>query len=148
MQRYNNRGYHGLLDWRLGLGFLRGLLDGDWRAGLDKNWSGYRELSDWPRLAEEAAEELRRLDPNRRTVEKHGPLELQVVLRPIGGTREAYIVVHPFWRLDDASLTTGALSETMASLSADRIFFVDTFEVARRPVRALEYARDRVPNTP
>src|SRR5260221_4633081 len=32
LQRYNNRGYHGLLDWRLGLSFLRCLLDGQWQA--------------------------------------------------------------------------------------------------------------------
>ncbi len=148
MQRYNNRGYHGLLDWRLGLGFLRGMLDSDWRAGLDGNWAGYRELSDWLRLANEAAEELRRLDPNRRTIEKHGPLELPVVFRPVGGAREANVIVHPFWSLDDSSLATGPLMETVASIPADRIFFVDTFEITRRPVRALEHARSRPPNTP
>jgi len=79
LQRYNNRGFHGLLDWRLGIGFLRAMLDATWQAGLDGRWSAYRELADWPRLAREAAEELRRLDPDRRRVELLGPLELPVL---------------------------------------------------------------------
>jgi hypothetical protein len=82
LQRYNNRGFHGLLDWRLGLGFLHGMLDPTWRAGLDGRWDAYRELSDWPRLAMEAAEEIRRLDPENRQVQRCGPLELPVLSRP------------------------------------------------------------------
>src|SRR5690606_19391348 len=38
LQRYGNRTYHGLLDWRLGLSALRLFLDGRWSVGLDGNW--------------------------------------------------------------------------------------------------------------
>jgi Lhr-like helicase len=143
LQRYNNRGYHGLLDWRLGLSFLRCLLDGQWHAGLDGDWTSGRELSDWPRLACDSAEELRRMDPRRRTVERHGPLDLPVLRRQDGGRVEAFLIVHPFWRLDSPSLQQGSLGETFRLMRADAIYFVDTFEVARRPVRALDHARNR-----
>ncbi|SEE27416.1 Helicase conserved C-terminal domain-containing protein [Rhizobiales bacterium GAS191] len=148
LQRYNNRGYHGLLDWRLGLGFLRSLLDDRWRAGLDGDWSSARELADWPRLAAELAEELRRLDPERRRVVQCGPLDLPVLLRPNGGGEDAYVMVHPFWRLDETALAAGPLAETAAAARGRHVYFVDTFDAARRPVRALDYARTRNPELP
>jgi Lhr-like helicase len=143
LQRYNNRGYHGLLDWRLGMSFLRCLLNGQWRAGLDGDWNSGRELSDWHRVARESAEELRRMDPGRRTVERHGPLDLPVLLRQGGPLMEAFLIVHPFWRLDSQSLQQGRLGETLRLIQTDAIYFVDTFEVTRRPVRALDLARNR-----
>jgi hypothetical protein len=145
LQRYNNRGYHGLLDWRLGLSFLRCLLDSGWQAGLDGNWNSGPELSDWPRLAQESAEELRRMDPGRRTVDRQGPLDLSVVHRQDGGRVQGFLIVHPFWRLDSHSLQRGNLGETVRSMNVDEVFFVDTFEIARRPVRALDHARNRQP---
>ena len=148
LQRYNNRGYHGLLDWRLGLGFLRSLLDNRWRAGLDGDWTSANELSDWPILASEAAEELRRLDPNRRRVVKCGPLDLPVLLRPNGRGTDAYVMAHPFWRLDEPALARGPLAQTAAATPGQKVYFVDTFDVARRPVKALEYARTRISHLP
>ena len=132
LQRYNNRGYHGLLDWRLGFGFLRSPLDDRWRAGLDGNWTSANELADWLILATEAAEELRRLDPNRRRVVRCGQLNLPVLLRPNGGGEDAYVMVHPFWRLDETALAHGPLAETAAAAPWQNVYFVDTFDVARR----------------
>lgn len=148
LQRYNNRGYHGLLDWRLGIGFLRGLLDPSWRAGLDGRFADWPELADWPALAENAAQEVRRLDPQRRRVEHIGPLGLPIVIRPHAGGTEAYMVVHPFWRLDAGSLAMGSLADSLRATSADTVWFLDTFDVARRPVKALENARSRVAHWP
>ncbi|WP_292448097.1 DEAD/DEAH box helicase [Mesorhizobium sp.] len=147
MQRYNNRGYHGLLDWRLGMGFIRAMLESGWTAGLDGRWAT-PELMDWPRLACEAAEEVRRLDPDNRQVEHHGPLDLPVLLRPHGDGHEAFVIVHPFWRLDHASVTQGPLADTVRSVRsrAQHVYFVDTFDVARRPVKAIEQARLRTPD--
>jgi hypothetical protein len=147
LQRYNNRGYHGLLDWRLGIGFLRGMLDPHWRAGLDGDWRSCPELADWPRMAAEAAEEVRRLDPDRRRVQRYGPLDLPVLLRPHGDRVEAFVLVHPFWRLDEGAVASGPLAETVEALAADAnaVYFVDTFDVARRPVKAIQNARDRAP---
>jgi hypothetical protein len=148
LQRYNNRGYHGLLDWRLGIGFLRALLDPSWRAGLDGRFADYPELADWPSLADKAAQEVRRLDPDKRRVKRCGPLDLPVVLRPFSGGTEGFVVVHPFWRLDDQSLASGPLAETLAAVPADTVCFLDSFDVARRPVKALENARNRLPAWP
>ncbi len=144
LQRYNNRGWHGLLDWRLGIGFLRGMLESNWVAGLDGDFASKPDLADWPRLAMEAAEHLQRLDPDRRAIEVHGPLSLPVLLKPDGaGGREAYVMVHPFWRLDETAVAAGPLSATVRSIETDQVWFADTFDVARRPVKAIERARLR-----
>jgi Lhr-like helicase len=147
MQRYNNRGYHGLLDWRLGLGFLRALGSTEYNAGLDGRWL-HRELADWPKLAAEAAEEVRRLDPEKRRVEHHGPLNLPVLYRPQGGRTEAFVLVHPFWRLDRSSISRGPLAETAKAANSDAVYFIDAFDIVRRPVKALQFARDRPLDNP
>jgi hypothetical protein len=88
------------------------------------------------------------MDASRRTAERVGPLELPVLLRQDGGRVEGFLIVHPFWRLDSQSLQRGSLGETIRSIHANEIFFVDTLEVARRPVRALDHARNRPPESP
>ncbi len=148
LQRYNNRAYHGLLDWRLGIGFLRGMLDSKFQAGLDGRFEIHPELADWPQLAAEAAEEVRRLNPIHRRVVHCGPLSLPVLTQPFAGGTEAFVLVHPFWRLDPASLTSGPLRDTINLAPADNVYFVDTFDVARRPVKAIEHARNRTPEVP
>ena len=141
IQRYGNRGYHGLLDWRLGLSFLRCLLDSDHRVGLDGNFESYPELKDWPELAKQAAQDIQRLDPNKRKVVYYGPLQLPVVLHNIDSVNpEAFIIVHPFWNVVD-----DIASEIQKTLSLiDKQFsirFIDTFETNRRLMGALEYVR-------
>lgn len=142
MQRYNNRGYHGLLDWRLGVAFLRSCLDGNWAAGLDGNWSA-PEIADWQEIAFRSAGELQQLDPVNRTVSVVGTLGLPVVTERKGGVESAFTIVHPFWRLDEASTTSGLLGEAVGHLGTTNVYFVDTFEAARRPVKATEFAKLR-----
>jgi hypothetical protein len=142
MQRYNNRGYHGLLDWRLGLGFLRACLDDRWTAGLDGDWSA-REISDWRGIAVRAAEEIQQLDPVNRSLQSIGTLGLSAVVERKGGTESAFVIVHPFWRLDEASVANGLLGEALQEIAGKKVYFVDTFEAARRPVKATEFAKLR-----
>lgn len=142
MQRYNNRGYHGLLDWRLGLGFLRSCLEEQYRVGLDGDWTA-PEISDWTEIAARSAEEIRQLDPVNRTVEIRGELELPFVIERKGDTVVSFAIVHPFWRLDDESTTNGLLGEALDTTNGERLCFIDTFEAARRPVKAVEFAKAR-----
>ncbi|WP_180055201.1 MULTISPECIES: DEAD/DEAH box helicase [unclassified Acinetobacter] len=142
IQRYGNRGYHGLLDWRLGLSFLRCLLDTNHRVGLDGDFEQYPELRDWPLLARQAALDIQRLDPNRRTVVFYGPLQLPVVLHDHESVNpEAFIIVHPFWNVvDDIALE---IQETLSLIDKTcSIRFIDTFETNRRLMGALEYVRN------
>ena len=98
-------------------------------------------------LAAEAAEELRRLHPNQSRVVKCGPLSLPVLVQQRGGAEVAYVMVHPFWRMDESALAAGPLADTVAAAPGREVYFVDTFDVARRPVKALDLARTRNPRS-
>ncbi|MFO0406748.1 MAG: helicase-related protein, partial [Labrys sp. (in: a-proteobacteria)] len=141
MQRYGNRHYHGLLDWRLGLGFLRAMAEPRYRSGLDGVWDAYPELVDWYRIAEQTAEEISRLNPSTRTPTVLGGLPTVRV-----DTKEGvcfYAIVHPFWRTEDADRKRGPLAQAIAAAKGAKIHFVDSFEAGRRPVAALETAKSR-----
>lgn len=135
LQRYDNRGYHGLLDWRLGLSFLRCLMEPQHRAGLNGDFERSPELRDWPQLAEQAAHDIQRLNPAKREIQMLGPLNLPVVL----DNEDAFVVVHPFWDVQH-SLSEEILKTMEAVNGRLSVKFIDTFEASRRLMSALDYA--------
>jgi DEAD/DEAH box helicase domain-containing protein len=130
LQRYGNRSYHGLLDWRLGLGFSRALIDPDYAAGADGNFSA-PEIADWRWMAEEALVRVAR-----------GTSDLEVItgsalpalrLKRSGGN--AVIAIHhPFWRIEGA---ISPLIEQMHLLHPGPVRLIDSFELARRPFQSI-----------
>ena len=128
LQRYGNRSYHGLLDWRLGLSMLRVLVDERWRVGLDGDWSAAAEVRDWPTKTLESAEAIAGLSPDKREVELTGRLSLPTIR--LKNESKRFVLVHPFWSL-----------ESVRSLVADgfkgETFAVDSFQATRRPQKAL-----------
>jgi hypothetical protein len=58
------------------------------------------------------------------------------------------VFVHPFWSLQFGAPESKALARTVSDLGAGNVFFVDTFEAARRPVLALDAAKARPADTP
>ena len=56
---YNNRGFHHVLDWRLGVGILRLMLDENYDFGFDTNTrANYEELQDWNHIVHECAKKF------------------------------------------------------------------------------------------
>lgn len=56
---YNNRGFHHVLDWRLGVGILRLMLDENYDFGFDINTrANYKELQDWNHIIHECAKKF------------------------------------------------------------------------------------------
>src|SRR5690606_6404714 len=62
LQRYNNRNLHGLLDWRLGLGYLRAISDPGYHCGFDGDYSFF-ELSDWAAASRDLAQQTKTFIP-------------------------------------------------------------------------------------
>lgn len=57
---YSNRGFHHVLDWRLGVSILRLMLDPNFDCGFNPaTRANYQELSDYDRLVSECAKKLR-----------------------------------------------------------------------------------------
>lgn len=131
LQRYGNRTFHGLLDWRLGLSFLRVLLDSSWQAGLDGNWDGAPELADWPTQTELLAASILGLQPDRFEPEigRVGRLELPTIVTKRGAL-ERFVFVHPFWSIQ-------SVTESLGDGFVGATHFVDTFQAVRRPLHAL-----------
>lgn len=133
LQRYGNRSYHGLLDWRLGLSMLRLFVRSDWEAGLDGNWDAAPELKDWPRDAASIADDIAGLSPDRFTTGSVGTLQLPAVIAT-GAKAERFVLVHPFW-------SHAAVSRTLNDGFEGKTRFVDSFNGSRRPQRVIEMAR-------
>lgn len=131
LQRYGNRSLHGLLDWRLGLAYLRAMLHPDFACGLDGDFTSFAELRDWKELANRYAALVEAYLPRtiRRTV---GRLNLPAFSLDAHATKWA-TVVHPLWRREGLTSVLEVGDDTV---------FIDTFELARRPLSAIDRARN------
>lgn len=141
VQQYQNRRYHPLLDWRLAISYLRGMTDPRYACGLDGNFDAYPELRGWLEKAHSLAQAVVSMRP--RTL-RYGRAGLGGRLpcieeRTVDGRMERrYAVVHPLWRLDQASIREFGIEP-----DGNPLCFVDTFDLERRPLNALRFAATR-----
>ncbi|MFL9869546.1 DEAD/DEAH box helicase [Paraburkholderia fungorum] len=133
MQRYGNRSYHGLLDWRLGISMLRVFLDASWKVGLDGDWNQAPELADWPILAWRSAEDIVALSPDLYQLVPAGRLQLPSI--QVRNSTRRFVVVHPFW-------ARAAAMKVVDDGFRGTTLLVDTFQAVRRPQRVLHAAQD------
>jgi len=141
VQQYQNRRYHPLLDWRLALSYLRGMIDPRYSCGLDGDFDTHPELRGWPAKAHDLAQAVASMRPRTLRYGRAGTGGRLPCLeeRSVDGRLERrYVVVHPLWRLDAASVREfGVVSD------GNPLFFVDTFDLERRPLNALKFAATR-----
>jgi DEAD/DEAH box helicase domain-containing protein len=144
LQRYGNQPYHGLLDWRLGLAFLKVLDQARWRCGLDGNFK-HQSIADWPDMAEDHARKLLSMAvAGKGRIRRCGPVTAFRLEPSFSWT----IVFHPLW---DPHFNGGVVGDCLLELgdgkSLERFETVDTFELVRRPLqvrqRLLQKGRDR-----
>ncbi|MBX4883838.1 DEAD/DEAH box helicase [Rhizobium bangladeshense] len=130
LQRYNNRNFHGLLDWRLGLAYLRAVADPAYNAGFDGNY-GCFEVSDWTSTAVDLAEQTKTFIPGNTVAHLKGRRDIPTFSLDDHNNRWG-VVVHPLW---DAK-------RLFERLGLDRsCVAVDSFELSRRPLHVLQRAR-------
>ncbi len=118
---YRNMTYHGILDWRLALSYLKILLNVNYRAGLNGVFSS-PELENWL----ETAEKLRNHFVYYFNYEKVRWGQLPGF---IAGSRK-FIIIHPLW---DTVRPSGILAEAVAASGGEVDGFIDTFNLLRRP---------------
>jgi DEAD/DEAH box helicase domain-containing protein len=127
LRQYRNMNYHGLLDWRLGLGVLRIFADLAASCGLNGDFSN-PELDGWPGFVRMLRDSF---------CESFGCIPRDFGSLPgctIGSKQ--IIFVHPFW---DVSRPSQILAEAVATANqTSEIRFLDTFNVLRRPSRAYQ----------
>ena len=142
IQQYQNRRYHPLLDWRLGLAYLRAMTDPNYQCGLDGKFDAHPELGGWLRKAHALAESVASMRPKFWRAERAGSMELPCLTETDGQGRviRRLVVIHPLWRAD-----ANLLSRLGVASPGVRTLPIDTFDLERRPLRALEMVGDRPP---
>ena len=118
---YRNMTYHGLLDWRLAIAYLKILYDPDYQAGLDGDFS-CPELSDWRETAA-------RLRDTFISYFNYDPASWNSLPGFKAGARR-FLVVHPLW---DTRNPSGILADAIVAAGGDVDGCIDTFNLLRRP---------------
>jgi hypothetical protein len=139
--RYGNQPFHGLLDWPMGLVYLRALIDPDFHCGLDDRFDA-PGLDVWPAIALRTASEM--VDRFGGEVTRHGPVPA-FRLR-VGRARTPWVLVaHPLWDWDEVtgptqdSVMARAYEAAMSEEGAPLCW--DTFNLSRRQVLVRERIR-------
>ena len=123
---YNNRGFHHVLDWRLGVSILRLMLDPNFDFGFNPaTRSNYPELSDYNDLVVECAEKLRQ-------TWDLGSYWKKVSMRDT----DNLIIYHPLWNKN--RLIAMAKSD---NVSTEKLAIFNTFRVLRSDLDS-----DELPN--
>jgi hypothetical protein len=134
IQRYGNRRYHGLLDWRLGLAFLRAMTNPNYACGLAEGDGEYPEIVGWKDWAHELAQAVAEMRKGTLSYQSlpHSGLPCLTVTNLDGVQASRIVVVHPLWRLDE--------EHSKAILGKDwseDLNYADTFVLERRPLREI-----------
>jgi Lhr-like helicase len=127
LKEWDNMAYHGFLDWRLGMAYLRVLGDQNYTCGLDGKFNTPEspELTNWLEDAKVAAGNF---------ADDFGGIKTQYGILP--GielpTKPAtkVIIVHPLWRT--GSHKQGILAHATA-VAGGKAEFIDTFNLTRSP---------------
>lgn len=119
---YRNMSYHGLLDWRLAVSYIKILLSSNYKAGLNGNFDS-PELEGWLETAEKLLDIFISNFPDYRP-EKWG------VLPGFSAGGRKFVIVHPLW---DISNPEGILADAIEHAGGHVDGFIDTFNLLRRP---------------
>lgn len=136
IQRFSNRAYHGLLDWRLGLSYLRALTDPEYACGLNLGEHKLPELAGWRERSHTLAEEIVSMRPRSLSHERLSHSGLPCIVERSNGEAWHYIVLHPLWRKDQETLS-GILGPDFVQ----GMLAVDTYNLERRPLQELARLR-------
>ncbi|OGF64410.1 MAG: hypothetical protein A2Y62_13490 [Candidatus Fischerbacteria bacterium RBG_13_37_8] len=118
---YRNMTYHGLLDWRLAVSYLKAMFNYDYRAGLDDDFSA-PEMQGWIEMATQVRDSfIRYFD--------YTPVDFGSLPGFVVGTRN-YLVVHPLW---DTRSPSGLFAEAVADSGNNIHRYINTFNLLRRP---------------
>lgn len=137
VQQYGNRRAHSLLDWRMGIAYLRAMVRPDYACGVDGRFAE-PELTDWLDRAHDLASAVAAMRPGSLRVESAGRIKLPCIVEEARDQTARLVVVHPLWRTDP-----GAVQRLLGSDAQPSDQCVDTFELERRPLKALELAKVR-----
>jgi DEAD/DEAH box helicase domain-containing protein len=146
LRRYGNQPFHALLDWQLGLSFIKAMVDPLYNCGLDGTFEG-PELSRWPAQASRLAQQMAGRFEGGQTRTFHGIPAFRIRRRK-SELSPWILVAHPLWDWRDDLGAESILAKARdAATEYGEPLCWDTFNLARRQVfvreRVLEQLRRR-----
>lgn len=129
LKNYRNMNFHPLLDWRLAVGLLRVLADENYLSGLKDEDYDFPELQNWSDFAYSLAQKMA-IDFENIEYKQFGKLHGFCI-----ADRYNVIITHPFWNCSthQPDEEYNILTKAMAEAGLDNIYFIDTFNLHRRP---------------
>lgn len=139
LKNYRNMSFHPLLDWRLGVGLLRLMADNDYSSGLKEEDYSKPELLDWKNFAFELQQQFISSFKENVIESTFGELHGFTLY---GAYR--VIIVHPFWNVSVNQPEENILTRAMAEAGIENVYFIDTFNLHRRPSWCYEQLINRI----
>lgn len=139
---YGNRNFHHLLDWSLGISWLRLLQLGPaYTCGLNPNdKSVYPEIDAYFKQAFAWRDKLYDWFPQ--TFHRPKDLTDLPVLQRLGPNPAEIVFVHPLWKVEDKAPQGTTLGEAQLALEGRKIIYLDIFNLERRPAWAITRIKD------
>lgn len=129
LKNYRNMNFHPLLDWRLGVGLIRILCNENYQSGLTDDDYDFPELKNWLSFAKALGENMEK-DFDNIKAKTFGKLHGFCI-------SDIYnvIIVHPFWNYTthQPNEESNVLTSAMEIAGLENLFFIDTFNLHRRP---------------
>ncbi len=143
LRRYGNQPFHALLDWQLGLAFLRAAVDPRYKCGLDGAFDG-PELRRWPDHAKRLADEMGERFEGGGARTFHGVPAFRIRLRK--SELSPWILVgHPLWEWRDDLASGGILAKARdEAMEFGEPLCWDSFNLGRRQVFVRERIREEL----
>jgi len=139
LKNYRNMSFHPLLDWRLGVGLLRLMYDSNYTSGLKEDDYSKPELLDWKNFALEIQQQF--VDSFSENIVGTTFGELKGFT--LYGVHKV-IIVHPFWNVSVNQPEENILTIAMAEAGIENVYFIDTFNLHRRPSWCYEQLIKRI----
>ncbi|HHX70185.1 MAG TPA: DEAD/DEAH box helicase [Gallicola sp.] len=129
LKNYRNMNFHPLLDWRLAVGLLRVLSDPNYFSGLKESDYKHPELTNWLEFSKSLAYKMANNFENIKYMQfdkLHGFC--------IADTYNV-IITHPFWNYSthQPNEEVNILTSAMCTTGLENLYFIDTFNLHRRP---------------
>ncbi|GAA4053454.1 DEAD/DEAH box helicase [Flavobacterium chungnamense] len=127
LNTYDNSGYHHILDWRLGIGLLRLMIDRDFKFGFDANLN-YPELKDLSDLINDTTTTYGKILDIKVLI---GAYNLKYVSKNDFGTITNSFVKHPLWNKNNIQNNTNLF---VPGIQINN--WLNFFELLRKPANS------------
>jgi ATP-dependent helicase YprA (DUF1998 family) len=136
LRTYENMGYHGILDWRLGLDVAQLLKNPNYIPKIDDKWLNLVTIS------------LKNIVENYEGIEECWYSGVPGVKLPFPGQEVTILFGHPFWNVKNEDYFIEQLSDATVEAQSEStngiVMYYDIFDLIRRPTWVIQNVIERM----